>query len=374
MYFLTYNDAPSGVYFSQVTDVCRYWEDTFKERVRLIAFISLHDFFVNKNKIRFAYPDSYVFPMVPGIENWKLNATRLRTFFLFRKKEKVIARGVFATLLALESKKFTKVCFDARGAYNAEWSEYLKEHSPALASKMKELEKQALMKADYRIAVSQKLVDYWKEEYGYNDSKHVVIPCTLDSSNPVSYDKTISGKIRKEFNVSDDEILLVYSGSSAQWQSFGQLEEHITKALQVNPKIKLLMLAKPGTEKAIAEKFPGRVIQAWVRPDEVTSYLNAGDYGLLIREPSVTNKVSSPVKFAEYLAAGLQVIISEDIGDYSNFVKEQHCGMLVESVNWAELKRPDESLKLKMVEMAKKHFLKASYKEQYSKVSQLLMI
>lgn len=351
--------------------MCSYWEDTFKERVRLIAFISLRDFFVNKNKIRFAYPDSYVFPMIPGIENWKLNTVRLSTFFLFRKKEKVIARGVFATMLALESKKFAKVCFDARGAYEAEWSEYLKEHSPALAAKMKEMEKEALTKADYRIAVSQKLVEYWKEQYGYEGSNHVVIPCTLDSSNPMNYDKTIAEKLRKEFKVADDEILLVYSGSSAQWQSFGQLEEHITKALAGNPKIKLLMLAKQGAGKVMAERFPGRVIQAWVRPDEVYAYLYAGDYGLLIREASVTNKVSSPVKFAEYLAAGLQVIISEGIGDYSNFVKEHNSGMLVNTVNWASLKRPNEVEKQKITATAKASFSKASYKEQYDKVKEM---
>src|ERR1700722_8255967 len=106
MVFLTYNDAPDGVYFSQVIDVCNYIEDTFKERVRLIAFVSLRDFFVQKEKIRFAYSDSVVLPMFPGIDNWKLNLLRLKLQLFFHKKDKVIARGVFASLLALKCKKF----------------------------------------------------------------------------------------------------------------------------------------------------------------------------------------------------------------------------------------------------------------------------
>ena len=52
------------------------------------------------------------------------------------------------------------------------------------------------------------------------------------------------------------------------------------------------------------------------------------DYGLIIRDESITNQVSSPVKFAEYLYAGLKIIISSNIGDYSKFVLDNDCGFL----------------------------------------------
>lgn len=369
MYFLTYNDAPDGIYMSQVIDVCRFWEDTFKERVTLISIISLRDFFVNKQKIKRAYPDSIVIPMFPGIENWRMNSIRLKTALLFRKKGNVISRGVFATLLALDSKnKFNKVCFDARGAYAAEWEEYLKGYSPTLTSKMKDLEKDALLKSDYRIAVSQKLVDYWKEMYGYAETTHVVIPCTLDSTLQINYNKEQALQIRNSLNVASNDILLVYSGSSAQWQSFAKLEEYIATAFEQNPRINLLMLCKPGAEKQLTLKYPERVMQAWVRPEEVPIYLSAADYGLLVREPSVTNKVSSPVKFAEYLAAGLPVILSNGVGDYSAFVQEKKCGNIVETVNWAELKPNTESEKLRIQEIAKTYFSKTAYADSYRKI------
>lgn len=367
MVFLTYNDSPDGIYFSQVTDVCQYLEDTFKERVRLVAFISLRDYFVNKRKIRFAYPDSTVLPMFPGIDNWKLSLFRLNRHMIFRKKDNVIARGVFATLLAIKSNHFKKVCFDARGAYAAEWNEYLKSNSPTLAAQMKDLEKEALTKSDFRIAVSQKLVDYWQENYEYTDSGHVVIPCTLGTAK-AEFKSDAPLTIRKRLNVSDTDILLVYSGSSAQWQSFQKLEECITTAFDKNPNLKLLMLCRPGGEKALAQKFPGRVMQAWVKPYEVPAFLEAADYGLLVRETSVTNKVSSPVKFAEYLAAGLPVIISQAIGDYSAFVKEKNCGMIVNEVDWSKMNRITESEKARIKEIAKTYFTKGAYKEEYIKV------
>jgi hypothetical protein len=369
MIFLTYNDAPDGIYQSQVIDVCRYWEDTFKQRVRLIAFISLRDFFVNKAKIRAAYSDSIVLPMFPGIENWGNNVIRINVRLLFHKKETVIARGVFATLLAIKSGRFKKVCFDARGAYAAEWSEYLSKDSPTLAGQMKELEKQALLKSDFRIAISQKLVDYWKENYAYNKTEHVVIPCALNSSN--EEDTIPRTEIRKQLQVRNTETLLVYSGSSAQWQSFNTLEENLSQAFAQNANIKLLMLCKPGGEKALAEKYPGRVMQAWVKPYEVSSFLNACDYGLLVREQSVTNKVSSPVKFAEYLAAGLPVIISEGIGDYSNFVKEKNCGRPVNTIDWSKLSPVIETEKARISEIAKTYFTKQVYLKEYTRIQQL---
>ena len=49
---------------------------------------------------------------------------------------------------------------------------------------------------------------------------------------------------------------------------------------------------------------------------------------MIIREESITNQVSSPVKFAEYLYAGLKIIISSNIGDYSKFVLDNDCGFL----------------------------------------------
>jgi hypothetical protein len=370
MIFLTYNDSPGGVYYSQVIAVCKYWEDTFKERVQLVAFISLRDFATNKAKILTLYPDSFVLPMFPGINNWRLNVLRLKIFMLFRKKQTVIARGVFATLLALKCGKFNKVCFDARGAYDAEWNEYLKNDSPTLAAQMNGMEKEALLKSDFRIAVSAKLLDYWKEKFGYTDNKHVVIPCTLSvNANEISYDAQAIQTVRTNLKVADNDVLLVYSGSSAEWQSFNKLESYLIPAFTQNPNLKLLLLSKQDKESQLAVKFPERVIQTWVKfPEEVEELLSAADYGLLIRDASVTNKVSSPVKFAEYLEAGLPVIISQGIGDYSDFVKEKNCGIQIESVNWAGLRRSSEIERKQIQEIAKIQFTKAAYKEQYSAI------
>ena len=53
MIYLTYNDLPSGIYYSQVTDVVNYLNSIqTKEKVRLVAFISIRGFFTNRKKIK----------------------------------------------------------------------------------------------------------------------------------------------------------------------------------------------------------------------------------------------------------------------------------------------------------------------------------
>ncbi len=80
-------------------------------------------------------------------------------------------------------------------------------------------------------------------------------------------------------------------------------------------------------------QYPSQVKALWVDHKEVIDYLFMSDYGLLIREQSVTNKVASPVKFAEYLSCGLPVLISENLGDYTSFVKANGCGQVIVSDN-----------------------------------------
>src|ERR1041385_2989226 len=119
MVYLTFNDPPSGIYYSQVTDTCIFFERELKEDVKLVAFISFRGFFTGRKKISQAFPGSFVFPMFPGVKNWKKNRFLLSFFFLFHSTHLVIARGPFAAWLALRSKKrgrISKVCFDARGA------------------------------------------------------------------------------------------------------------------------------------------------------------------------------------------------------------------------------------------------------------------
>ena len=375
MIYLTYNDPPSGVYFSQATDVCRFLNKELKADIRLVALISLRKFFQNKKKIKAELSNAIVLPMFPKVLFWRMNRFILFLLFLWLRPKKVIARGPFATLLAMDLKKLgivEKVCFDSRGAFAAEVMEYGVIKTRSIQRSIEKIEKRAVIESDFRMAVSNKLVEYWREKFSYAGDKHVVIPCTLST---LFVFETITEErieqIRSKLGVSKDEVLLVYSGASSGWQSFQKTDKILGRILQKNPNYKVVFLAPTIPEGlAICEKYPERVFHQWVDHCEVSNILTGCDYGLLLREKSVTNQVAFPVKFAEYLASGLPVLISENIGDVSEFVSKNHCGIVFfEGSQTIEApERPSLAQKMFFQGIAKKYFIKKTHRSSYLKI------
>lgn len=337
MIFLTYNDNYSGIYKSQVIDVCIFLHKQFHVKVKLVAFVSIRNYFWQKKLINSDYADSIIFPMFPKIKFWKVNSFFLFFICLFTgNKKKIWARGPFACNLALNMKSIgltQKVLFDARGAYLSEFTEYNVTQSEIIKKSICLIEKRALINSNSQLAVSQKLIEWWKEQYNFTPTTCFKIPCTISThfTLPLPLEKEIE-HARENMGFSKEDIVLVYSGSSSGWQSFNLVDIYLFELFSKKTNIKLIFLSDEIPDQSrLFSKFKNRIITKWVTPNEVRSLLIMADYGLLIREESITNKVASPVKFAEYLSCGLQVIISENIGDFTNFVIKNNCGILLDT-------------------------------------------
>jgi len=368
IYYLTYNDSPSGVYKSQVVDVVKlYQENDFN--IKLISLISIRSYFKNRKIIKSYLPDALVLPFFPKTKNWKINKWFLK-LIIYGHDNKVIARGIVATNLCLEIKeKFSKIVYDGRGAIVAEWEEYGVHSALGRGNIINIMEKRAVNESDFRIAVSEKLIEYWKKRYHYKLGNEVVIPCSLgkshDNNKKIVKDLSLLSGLKKK------DILLVYSGSVSGWQSFEILSNILEEFLTSNEIVKILFLAKKHIEiDKITDRYPDRIYRKWVDYENVNNYLKLADYGLLIRENNITNRVASPVKFAEYLISGLNVIISSGIGDYSEFVKEYKCGFVIGLEKNIILKKVSQKEKEKNKELVEKFFSKASLAivDNYKKV------
>ncbi len=371
MYFLTINEAPEGVLKSQAFDVCRFLEKEFKIKVTLIALISVRNFFNTRKEFKKNYHNTIVLPSFPGINNWKKNLITLNCILFLKKKQTIIARGVFASWLALYCKKVNWVAFDGRAAYAAEWLEYFQDNSQLISSYIKETEKEVVDKANGRLAVSQKLVDYWHTYLGSTPSNYVVIPCTLNSAIDSSIDKEKIKTLREKLGVKENEILIVTSGSTYAWHGIKLLYTYLGDALSGNENIKLLMLSKPGAEKPLKDKYPDRVIQQWVEYSSVMDYLSAADYAFFAQEDSISNVTRTPVRFAEYMAAGLTALVSNNVGDYSEMVVAKNCGIILDHINWETIQRPPFEEKLRIRDIGESLFRKEVYTEQYKKLLNL---
>ena len=373
MIFLTYNDNFSGIYKSQIIDVCAFLQKEFKLKIKLVAFVSIRNYAKQKNLIKSNYTNSLVVPMFPKVQFWKMNSFLLFFICLFTREKKIWARGPFACNMAISLKNMRiikKVLFDARGAYLAELTEYNVVENETVKNNIATIEKNALIKSDAQLAVSQKLVDWWKEQYNFTPKHFAIVPCTLSTYFNASFppEKEIE-QIRQSLGFVTNDIVLVYSGSSAGWQSFNLVDNYLSNLFSENKNIKLIFLSDeiPKQSKLLLN-FKDRILTKWVKPHEVCDLLLAADYGLLIREESITNKVASPVKFAEYLSCGLQLIISENIGDFTKFVQQHKCGFVFNSE--ATLQTIPYTQKIKNNKLTLDYFAKESVeiKKNYGKL------
>ncbi len=377
MIYLTFAEQPSGVYAGQVVDVCKYLDEHSDTKVRLLAFFSIRGFWKTRKSIKKKLPGAIILPMFPRLSSWKWNAISLWFALLLTGERNILCRNVLAANLALQLKRtgLAKIVgYDGRGAMAAEWREYHVVENTQMRLQIFELEKRAVLESDFRISVSSRLIHYWKDEFGYHSENHVIIPCTLSQHfilDLASKDDLI--QTRKALNWKPDDIGMVYAGSTAGWQSFERLSGFLRPALQQNPKIKVLFLSKlDENNKKLQQQFPDQVQIKWLNPVDVQKYMSACDYGLLLRDKSVTNKVAAPTKFAEYLACGLSVVISDELGDYSDFVREHECGVVIDDEPkveeyWQLLTAPERK---KNNQLARSYFTKSSdgIKKEYERL------
>ncbi|KAB1067858.1 glycosyltransferase family 4 protein [Tamlana haliotis] len=355
LYYLTLNENVGGIFQSQVIDVIKLYK-TNSINITLICFISLHSYRANRNKIKKLLPEAIVLPAVPKLKFFKLNKYLLQVFT--NKNATIICRGIFATILAQSTKKL-KVIYDGRGAITAEQNEYNVYANTGLEHLINEFERRSVLSSDFRIAVTNKLVEYWRQEFEYTQNEHVVIPCTVANHFLLPPNLKNIKKIKETFNIVETDIILSFVGGNSDWQSFDKIKFYIIKILNQNQNCKVFFISKSNTHiEDLQHTYPNRVFHKFVPPKEVPSYLDISSYGILFRENKITNKVASPVKCAEYLSRGLKVLISDNIGDYSSLLLSNNMGLDITKT--LELTKPSLNEKIRIKNYAIAHFSKTS--------------
>jgi glycosyltransferase involved in cell wall biosynthesis len=262
-------------------------------------------------------------------------------------------RGPQATHLALAMRAAdprVRVIFDCRGINGIEYL-YVRGFPTAEAAPrgvreaalvLESTEREAARHADAVICVSDAMRGYIVDQWQAEREKISVVPCCTD----VPSGEQIRGwreQVRAQFGLADS-MVFAYCGSLEAWQqpracirAFAAIRNRWPHAhflaITTHPE-RMQRLLDEG-----AVPVEGRTVVS-VAQHEVARYLAAADAGFLFRERSDVNAVASPVKFAEYLAAGVPVLISEGVGDYSGVVRSQGLGVVVDAArddaSWAE--------------------------------------
>lgn len=260
-----------------------------------------------------------------------------------RKYDRTIVhcRGAQATSMALRlvgsNPKF-RVIFDCRGLHSAEllYVNGFKGFSDApsvLRAKVKSLEEmeRTCAKASHgMLCVSNAMKQYVESNWAVSPRKTTVIPCGTDiEAGRKGAEQRES--MRQRLGLTS-RFVVAYCGSLAKWQMPVESLKFFKNIANEIPDAHFLgITTQPGRMMEIANSVGIPISQRTivsVMQSEVPYYLAASDLGLLVREPSVVNHVASPVKFAEYLSSGVPVALTDCVGDYSKWMRQELVGFV----------------------------------------------
>lgn len=178
-----------------------------------------------------------------------------------------------------------------------------------------------VMQSKNILCVSNGMKDYFSNKYRFikngSDFK-LFVPMTLDTGN--------EKKIEKSKNLS-----VAYVGSTEVWQKIPDVLNLMYRITQRYPKAELHFISKDYL--AVQENFEAQFSKCHqinfqaMEPSEVNYLLKEVHYGIIIRDCTLLNKVSSPIKVSEYLSNHCHVIYSGCVGDYTENLEKFSCGV-----------------------------------------------
>lgn len=243
------------------------------------------------------------------------------------------AEAFYAAFHSLRISRETqsKVVFDIHGILAEETM--MRGGNPAWIKRINEVEGQLLRDVDACVMVSNSMQTFLEKKHGVKVPTYKILPCCVHSDGfGLSSEKRDLIRQRKGFQ---DKFVLLYLGSLSVWQ-WPEAMFSLFAELHSRMKESIFYLLIPEYDHVKAREY----IAKFHLPDdsylleeaphsEVGGIIGVADAGLLLREPHDVNTVSSPTKFGEYLAAGLPVILTEGIGDYSALTNELNIGLTV---------------------------------------------
>ena len=243
--------------------------------------------------------------------------------------------GTRAAGIALAAKKLRKevrVIADAHGVGSAEYA-----YAKAVPADDRQLlrmqrdEQKVLSLADQVIFVSDSMRYYFQGVMRREFNSARVIPCAVDAASLPDAEKR---NLLREKHGLTERFMIAYVGSAVAYQLprqtitlFGQIRAVMPQAFFLGitqfPQVFSDLLSEQGVPK---EDY----LLTSLPHEQVMQTLQMGDVGLLLREDSLLNQVSSPTKFAEYLLCGLPVLLTPAAGDFAVSAQTNNLGYVVD--------------------------------------------
>jgi len=189
---------------------------------------------------------------------------------------------------------------------------------------------------------------------------------------------------RMELGISDRHVL-IYSGSLIKWHRFEDMATFCNQLQTKDTSGYTLWCSyewNEETERWAKTLLTGDYRLLRLAPAEVCPTLQAADAGLMFLTLTKSRTTTIPIKFAEYLACGMPVVVNQGIGDPEEIVRRYRVGVVVQDMTDDSIDRAvnellellhDPNMRDRAVEAAKKEFhldmAIEKYKECYHRLA-----
>lgn len=175
--------------------------------------------------------------------------------------------------------------------------------------------------ADKIICVSHKMIEYLHDQKGVPLEKMAYVTNGVDLGffKPVNAEKVEN--MRKQLGI-ENKLVFGYIGNFQKWQG---VENFIEAAKRTDDKDLAFLIV--GGEK---ESREGNIVFVPKIPRaQIPDYYSICDVLVLPRPSHPATEIAAPTKFAEYTAMG-KPILTTNVGDAAEFVREYKCGIVVD--------------------------------------------
>lgn len=267
---------------------------------------------------------------------WRERFTKNELIFHCRGPQTTLTAAVAQSLL-----KKGRIIFDVRGATPFEtihrlgyaWRENLSPAATRAWDVSLKLDRDAAQAADELFVVSPGLRQYAQEELGVAPGRVTIVPSCVGGTN---YNEENRRKARLRWGVRDDAPVLLYSGRLGP----ERLPEHIFRLframLDVNPSARLVILSYLNQlENLAALREAAGVPETSIMVDELTrdeviKTLPGADVAAIFLEPALRFQLAVPIKLAEYLGAGLPLVVNSVFAWIPDLINERSIGWTVD--------------------------------------------
>lgn len=168
---------------------------------------------------------------------------------------------------------------------------------------------------------------------GHGGRNVAVVPCCIDA-DAMTAPPDLAAARREELGYRPGDVVLVYAGGLSHYQQVPAMLA-MWRRLRDEPQLYFLLLTNDDPHKSTAVvgdlgDFGGRLRHLSLPRAQVPTTLGAADIGFMLRDSRLLNRVASPVKFPEYLCAGLSIVGSPGTGDASALIERHDLGVLAD--------------------------------------------